>query len=139
MFTLGESKNGDRQDTETIVIEDTKTRPNKATSQKTTEPPTLTIDWELYGQHLEDSDMSDAEKRKFIEALWSIVVSFVDLGFGVHPAQLVTGNCCEQDQRNGVLVTQKSGPMVNCLRTTKADFKASAHRCPGPARTRSPK
>jgi len=121
------------------VIEDTKTRPNKATSQKTTELPTLTIDWEFYGEYLEDSDMSDAEKRELIEALWFMVVSFVDLGFGVHPAQLVTRNCCEQDQRNGVLVIPKSGSVVNCLKTTKADFKASAHRCPGPTRTRSPK
>lgn len=47
--------------------------------------PTLSIDWDLYEQYLEESDLSDEDKREFIETLWSIVVSFVDLGFGIGP------------------------------------------------------
>ncbi len=54
--------------------------------------PTLSIDWELYGRYLEESDLSDDQKREFLETLWSIVVSFVDLGFGLHPIQ----QACEQ-------------------------------------------
>lgn len=54
--------------------------------------PALFIDWDLYGQYLEDSDMSDDQKREFLETLWSIMVSFVDLGFGLHPTQ----QACEQ-------------------------------------------
>lgn len=49
--------------------------------------PSLTIDWELYASYLEDSDLTDDQKRDFIEALWGIVVAFVDLGFGTHPVQ----------------------------------------------------
>jgi hypothetical protein len=50
--------------------------------------PTLTVDWQLYAQHLEDSDLSDEDKREVIEALWTLVVSFIDMGFGVgSPAQ----------------------------------------------------
>jgi hypothetical protein len=49
--------------------------------------PALTIDWNLYAQHLKNSDLTDDEKREFIQTLWDIVVSFVDLGFGVHPVQ----------------------------------------------------
>ncbi|MCV6547729.1 MAG: hypothetical protein OIF56_10685, partial [Cohaesibacter sp.] len=37
----------------------------------------------LYGHHLDESDLSDAEKREFIETLWYLMVSFVDLGFEV--------------------------------------------------------
>jgi len=59
--------------------------------------PALTIDYALYESYLEDSDMSDAQKREFIETLWSIVVSFVDLGFGVHALQLA----CEQTTDKG--------------------------------------
>jgi len=44
-----------------------------------------------YQQYLDDSGMSDAEKQSFIEALWVIVIGFVDLGFGVHPLQEVCG------------------------------------------------
>ncbi len=56
-----------------------------------TAPPTLTIDWEAYLPLFEDEDISETEKRELIEALWSIVVSFVDLGFGVHPVQQACG------------------------------------------------
>ena len=47
--------------------------------------PALSIDWELYGQYLDDSDLSEADKRACIEALWSIMVSFVDMGFRLAP------------------------------------------------------
>ncbi|MBO6816406.1 MAG: hypothetical protein JJ891_16235 [Rhizobiaceae bacterium] len=49
--------------------------------------PALSIDWDLYEHMLAESDLTDAEKKEFIETLWSIVVAFVDLGFGVHPVQ----------------------------------------------------
>jgi hypothetical protein len=49
--------------------------------------PTLSIDWDLYSEYLEDSDLTDDQKREFIQTLWNIVVSFVDLGFGIHPMQ----------------------------------------------------
>lgn len=51
-----------------------------------TAPPTLTIDWDAYLPFFEDED-----KHEMIEALWAIVVSFVDLGFGVHPIQQACG------------------------------------------------
>tara|TARA_R110002110_G_scaffold415741_2_gene654673 strand:+ start:8163 stop:8459 length:297 start_codon:yes stop_codon:yes gene_type:complete len=56
-----------------------------------TAPPTLTIDWDAYLPFFEDEDISKEEKHELIEALWSIVVSFVDLGFGVHPVQQACG------------------------------------------------
>jgi hypothetical protein len=52
----------------------------------------LTLDYALYERYLADSGLSDAEKREFLDALWSIIVSFVDLGFGVHPLQQATLN-----------------------------------------------
>ena len=33
--------------------------------------PALSIDWELYGQCLEDSNLSETDKRACIEALWA--------------------------------------------------------------------
>ncbi len=35
----------------------------------------------------------DDQKRELIETLWSIVVAFVDFGFGIHPVQQ---NCGEE-------------------------------------------
>ncbi|XWN32079.1 MAG: hypothetical protein ROR55_02895 [Devosia sp.] len=47
--------------------------------------PTLTIDWTLYAEALDHAHMSEAEKKDLIEALWTIIVCFVDLGFDLAP------------------------------------------------------
>lgn len=66
--------------------------------------PSLSIDWERYGEMLEASDWSDEQKREFIACLWSIVVAFVDLGFNVHPVQLALADrACGQDDLAGAL------------------------------------
>jgi hypothetical protein len=43
--------------------------------------PILTVDVEKYQAYLDGADMSEAQKEEFLQALWSIMVSFVDLGF----------------------------------------------------------
>lgn len=62
--------------------------------------PSLTIDYALYEKYLAESDWSESEKREFITTLWSIIVNFVDLGFGVHPLQQVDGQ--QADEQNGL-------------------------------------
>jgi len=49
--------------------------------------PRLEIDLDYYAAMLESSDASNTQKLEFLEALLSIMVNFVDLGFGVHPLQ----------------------------------------------------
>ena len=49
--------------------------------------PVITLDVSLYEAYLAESGMSDNQKHEFLEALWSIIVGFVDLGFGIHPVQ----------------------------------------------------
>jgi hypothetical protein len=106
-------------------------------------PPTLTIDWETYGKYLDESDLPDTEKREFLETLWSIVVSFVDLGFGVHPLQQVTDNACAQQAEIAKFIASDSDPVVSLLDTTTPKFNASADRQSGLsknlAQDRSPK
>ncbi|WP_152612206.1 hypothetical protein [Leisingera sp. ANG-S5] len=53
--------------------------------------PSLEIDTAKYQAYLDDPSLSDAQKDEIMQALWSIIVAFVDLGFGVHPAQEVCG------------------------------------------------
>jgi hypothetical protein len=54
----------------------------------TTHPKsTLTVDVEKYQAFLDGADMTEEQKDEFLQALWSIIVSFVELGFGVHPVQ----------------------------------------------------
>ena len=56
-----------------------------------TAPPRLEIDWDAYLPFFEDEDIPEDQKRELIEALWGIMVSFVDLGFGVAPARPICG------------------------------------------------
>lgn len=51
----------------------------------------LSFDYEEYAPYLEDSDLTEEQKREFLETLWNIMVSFVDLGFGIHPVQQAGG------------------------------------------------
>lgn len=58
--------------------------------------PSLNIDWDACGELLEDSGLTDEQKRELVQTLWSIVVSFVDLGLECHPLQ----QACEQNFEN---------------------------------------
>lgn len=62
--------------------------------------PALTIDFDLYESYLIESDLSDEEKIELMQTLWSIVMSFVDLGFGIHPMQ----QACEQGDENRIFL-----------------------------------
>jgi hypothetical protein len=65
-------------------------------------PPkaTLTVDVEKYQAFLDGADMTEAQKEEFLQSLWSIIVSFVDLGFGVHPLQAVCGEDADCDSKS---------------------------------------
>ncbi len=104
---------------------------NKTNGAGNISPPTLTIDWELYGKYLDESDLSDAEKREFLETLWSIVVAFVDLGFGVHPLQRVTDNACAQQAEIAKFIAAESEPVIPLADTTTPKFNASSDRQSG--------
>jgi hypothetical protein len=43
-----------------------------------------------YGEELEGEDLSDQGKRELLLALWTIMQSFVDLGFNVGPGEKFT-------------------------------------------------
>lgn len=49
--------------------------------------PALQLDVEYYQAFLDDADIPDEQKKELIETLWNIVVTFVDLGFGIEPVQ----------------------------------------------------
>lgn len=53
--------------------------------------PTLHFDWKEWLPFVEDSDLTDDQKRKMIEALWSIIIAFVDLGWDISDAAQETG------------------------------------------------
>ncbi len=56
----------------------------------------ITVDYERYAHMLEDADLSEDQKREFLQTIWNIIVEFVSLGFGVHPLQQVQNSCGER-------------------------------------------
>lgn len=47
----------------------------------------LKFEVDQYMHHLDDSDLTEEEKIKFLEALWNFVAEFMSIGFETHPAQ----------------------------------------------------
>lgn len=58
----------------------------------------LDFDWKLYEDYIENPDLTDEEKEQTIKAMWNIVNSFVDFGFGVHPVQQANPNADIEEQ-----------------------------------------
>ena len=56
---------------------------------------TLKVDVEKYLAWLEDPDLSAQQKEQIVEALWRIIICFVDLGYGVAPLQEACGQVIE--------------------------------------------
>jgi len=96
--------------------------------------PALSLDWERFGTHLDASDLTDAQKREFLKTLWSLVVSFVDLGLGLHPLQLIMDNSCEQKSDLAGLIAAESPPVVSSSQKSNPEFNAAAERDERPAR-----
>ena len=62
----------------------------------------LKVDVERYQSYLDDMDMTQAQKEEFLEAVWLIVVGFVELGFEVHPLQEVCGKVDQNGTQRAV-------------------------------------
>ena len=56
---------------------------------------TLTVDVAKYQKFLDEADLTPEQKEDFLQAVWSVVVTFVELGFDVHPLQEVCGKDAE--------------------------------------------
>jgi hypothetical protein len=49
--------------------------------------PALQIDVEYFQGFLDDHEIDESQKAELINTLWSIMVTFVDLGYGIEPTQ----------------------------------------------------
>jgi hypothetical protein len=54
--------------------------------------PALTFDPKAYREFVAESGLGRAQEDALLETLWTIVVSFVDLGFELHPVQQIAGD-----------------------------------------------
>ncbi|MGS4884942.1 hypothetical protein [Roseibium sp. MB-4] len=66
------------------------TQPPQTTSAALPAKRTLICDLEQFRPYLEEANLSKAQEEEFLQTLWSIISSFVDLGFGIHDLQKLT-------------------------------------------------
>lgn len=74
---------------------ETKEKAVDAFTAYTSAPP---FDPEKYLGYLEDTELSREQQIEYLKVLWSIMTTFVELGFGVDSVQQVLPALEEQDQ-----------------------------------------
>lgn len=82
---------------------------------KTSRPATprskiLSVDVERFQNALDHSGMSDEEKAEYLQIIWSIVLEFVDTGYGIHPLQ----QSCGQAPQSGSSRPDPVADVVDC-------------------------
>lgn len=77
---------------------DKRAKQHKPTSltAHTDNKPIITVDVERYEHFLENENLTPDQKEQLLQAIWSVVVECVSIGFGVHPLQQIE-NPCGQD------------------------------------------
>ncbi len=69
------------------------------TATQEASPPSaaLTFDPKTYLEFVDDCELTGAQKIEFLQTLWSIMVAFVDLGFGISPLQHIINKVLESE------------------------------------------
>lgn len=89
--------------------------------------PTLTIDFDFYLKFLKDSDAPLAKKLELLRCLWSISVSSVDLGFGIHPLQqALPDECAQLPDMNEILASDLGDVVSSKHQLSKNQFIKAA-------------
>jgi len=113
----GDEANNNRSNDKDIILNQT---PPPQTPANTTAPNNLTfspltLDYKRYAALLDDKALCADQRCKMIEALWSMMTAFVDLGFGLHPVQ----QACGQNRYTGALKRAADSAPVVSSDTTK--------------------
>ncbi|MEM9375589.1 MAG: hypothetical protein AAGA72_05175 [Pseudomonadota bacterium] len=85
-------------------------------------PFSVEVDFERYAPLLDDPNLSEDQKREFLQAVWSIVTAFVDLGFDVGPVK--TG-CGKHAETRGNQTVSASSPVYLKHRKLMKEFIAA--------------
>ena len=90
--------------------------------------PTLTIDVAYYQNLLDDTDLTDEQKKEVIETLWSIVCEFVMIGFNVHPVQQAQQSCAKDAHLESPDTQAESSTLDSGLGSMVQAFVAACER-----------
>lgn len=88
----------------------------------------LTLDLAAYAPFLESADIPEAEKTALLEALWQVIVGFVDLGFDIHPVQQVCGQNAAQEAKKPPAMVGSARSLPNETFEKAAARSSAGHR-----------
>lgn len=77
----------------------------------------IKIDVKRFEPYLDDPELTQAEREELLETIFAIVLSFVDLGFGIHPVQ----QACEQNDIYSEIATLDLMDLLESTPITKGD------------------
>jgi len=84
--------------------------------------PALIIDYAICDKYLKDWDATPEQKQEFADTLWQIIVAFVDLGFGVHPAQQVLQETRGQNEEDETDLTSDLANVLQYMDNPKSEL-----------------
>jgi hypothetical protein len=93
-------------------------------------PMALTFDPDEFISHIADLELTEDQATELLGAIWSIMVAFVDLGFGIHPVQQAQSARNGDVGKNLAALDQESALVVSC----RGNFNAVLHDNAGPRR-----
>ncbi|MCB2014876.1 MAG: hypothetical protein KDE67_08265 [Sphingobium sp.] len=93
--------------------------------EATNDKLTIQFDAREYAHFLADLDLTEAQKLEYIETLWTIVLHFIDMGFGIHPIQ----QACGQFSENLALCPDADSDVVKSLHSHLCNDFESAGEC----------
>lgn len=70
-------------------------------SAPTSQELAIQFDAQEFVHFLAESDLTEAEKLEYVQTVWTIVLQFVDMGFGLHPIQQASGQLSEDCALHG--------------------------------------
>lgn len=88
-------------------------------------PPTLSppeLDIEKYRPYIAEFDLSEKEQIELLEALWFIMKSFVEFGFGLDSIQTLLPDLAD-------FSLEESHDLRQCSHGSKSGNKVSAKHC----------
>lgn len=90
----------------------------------------LTFDPDEFISHIADLELTEEQATELLGAIWSIMVAFVDLGFGIHPVQQAQSARNGDVGKNLAALDHESALVVSC----RGNFNAVLQDKVGPRR-----
>ncbi len=98
LFKDGSSRHASHESHEHPMKKAKTSAPESASTQQKL---AIQFDAQDFVHFLGESDLTEAQKLEYVQTVWTIVLQFVDMGFGLHPIQQASGQLAEDGALRG--------------------------------------